>query len=171
MEKRLFTYVILGVLVWAILGTIVAGYYFVQYDTYRNEYNNLVNQINTNVGDISNILEGISLKANILLSYDDEKVWYNNTVLPLGATAFTAIYSIAEEINYTEHGGDLGILVTSLNGVTNNSTQGWLYWLWDPRDSKWMLPTYSSAKHILREGDTIAFTYVNYWEWPPPPPT
>ncbi len=172
MEKRTLTYVALGLLSWAILGTIVAGYYFVQYDTYQGEYNKLVNQLNANVGGISTILEGISLKINILVSYGAAtKVWHNDTVLPLGATAFTAIYSIANEINYTDYGGELGILVTSINGMASNSTHGWFYWSWDSRSSEWILPTYSSAKHILREGDTIAFTYTSYMEWPPPTPT
>lgn len=203
-------YVILGVLVWAILGTIVAGYYFVQYNTYQNEYNNLANQLTTynnvvndlvnqlaiynnvvsglganlttyndlarqlgaDIKNISNMLEGISLKANILISYSNgTKVWYNNTVLPLGSTAFTAIYFIADDINYTDYGGELGILVTSINGVDNNSTHGWFYWYWNSESSEWVLPNYSCAKHILHKGDTIAFAYASYMEWPPSPPT
>lgn len=171
MEKGLFTYVTLGILVWAILGTAIAGYYFVQYNIYRSEYNNIVNELNVNVGDISTMLEGISLRANILISYGNgTKVWHNNTILPLGSTAFTAIYSIANNINYTKYEG-LGILVTTLNGLTNNSTHGWLYWYWNLGSSEWILPNYSCAEHILHRGDTIAFTYVNYMEWPPPTPT
>jgi len=211
LEKSFFTYVILGVVVWAVLGTVVAGYYFVQYHTYQNEYNNLINQIaaynsvvdnlasqftssyndladqldaynnltnnladqlDAYIRDISTVLEGISLKANVLLSYGNEtKVWHNNTVLPLGSTAFTAIYSIADNINYTDYGGELGILVTSINGVANNSTHGWFYWYWDSGSLEWILPNYSCAKHILHRGDTIAFTYASYMEWPPQPPT
>lgn len=196
MEKRFSIYVILGVLVWAILGTVVAGYYFLQYGTYRSEYDNLVSQIATynnvvndlvdqlssysnlvdqlgaDIEDISTVLEGISLKVNILLSYGNgTKVWYNNTVLPLGSIAFTTIYSVADDINYTDYGGELGILVTSINGVTNNLTHGWFYWYWDSGNSEWALPNYSCAKHILHREDTIAFTYASYIEWPPPTPT
>lgn len=151
---------ILGVLVWAILGTIAAGYYFVQYDSYRKEYSNLVDQLR------------ISLEVNILLNYGNgTKVWHNNTVLPLGSTSFTAIYHLADTINYTDN-EEFGILVTSINGVANNSTHGWLYWQWDPQDSMWMLPEYSSGKHILHNGEVIAFALVDYMEgWPPPPPT
>jgi len=154
------------------MGTIVAGYYFIQYDNYRSEYNDLVNQLGADIGEISTVLGGISLKANILLSYGNgTKVWRNNTVLPLGSTAFTAIYYLADDINYTDYGGELGILVTSINGVANNSTHGWLYWCWDSQNSKWTLPEYSSAKHLLHKGEMIAFTYASYMEWPPPTPT
>jgi len=172
LEKRAFTYVVLGVLVWAILGTIVASYYFLQYDSYQREYKALIDLLGSDIEGMSNLLEGISLEANILLSYGNEtKVWYNNTVLPLGSTAFTAIYYLAESINYTDYGGELGILVTSINGVADNSTHGWLYWQWDPQYSMWMFPQYSSAKYILHKGEVIAFTYSSYMQWPPPAPT
>jgi len=171
----------LALLVWAISGTVVAGYYFTQYNTYQNEYENLANEFNTlsgalegfsnNLGDISEVLESVSLKVNILLSYGNgTKIWYNNTALPLGSTAFTAILAVAD-IKYTDYGGELGILVTSINGLTNNSTHGWLYWRWDAEKSEWVLPEYSCAKYILHRGDIIAFTYVNYVTWPPPTPT
>lgn len=204
MEKRLFTYVVLGLLVWSTLGTSVAAYYFVQYNTYRSEYDSLVNQLATyndlvneladqlagyndilgdlidqvaayndladqlsrNMENISAVLEGTSLRVNILLSYGNgTKTWHNGTVLPLGATAFTAVFSITDEINYTDYGGELGILVTSINRVANNSTHGWFYWYWDLETSQWILPNYSCAKYILHRGDTIAFTYANYMEW------
>jgi len=181
LEKRTFTYVALALLVWAISGTVVAGYYFIQYNTYQNEYKSLANEFNTlsgaldgfssNLGDITEVLESISLKVNILLSYGNgTKIWRNNTALPLASTAFTAILAIAD-IKYTDYGGELGILVTSINGVANNSTHGWLYWYWNAEKSEWTLPEYSCAKYILHRGDTIAFTYLNYITWPPPSPT
>lgn len=157
MEKRFFTYVVLGVLVWAILGTVVAAYYFHQYDTYQREYSNLADQF-----------ASISIKVNILLSYGNgTKVWHNNTVLPLGSTAFNAICSIAEDVNYEDY-GEWGIFVASINGVTNDAPYGWCYWHWDSGNSEWISPNYSCAKHILHEGDTIAFTYDS---WPPQQPT
>ncbi|UCD96391.1 MAG: hypothetical protein JSV35_07875 [Candidatus Bathyarchaeota archaeon] len=196
MEKRTFTYITMGLLVWALLGTVATGYYFVQYVTYETEYQTLVDQLNAfydvignltvsvtdynelvseldaNVKDVRSTLEGVALKVNVLLGFDAEsKMWFNDTTLPLGATAFTGIYSISDSINYTDYGGELGILVTSINDVTNNATHGWFYWQWIPTDSQWILPSYSSAKYILRKGDTIAFTYVSYADWPPNPPT
>jgi len=188
LEKRTFTYVALALLVWAISGTVVAGYYFIQYNTYQNEYKSLANEFNTlsgalagfstnlnnlssDLGNVTEVLESISLKVNIILSYGNEtKIWKNDTALPLASTAFTAILAIAD-IKYKDYGGELGILVTSINGVANNSTHGWLYWYWDAENSEWILPEYSCAKYILHRGDTIAFTYVSYVTWPPPPPT
>ncbi len=160
MDKQLLVYLALGVLVWAILGSAVAAYFYAQYRIYREEYLGLTDQLST-----------ISMKVNVLLSYGNRKVWYNSTLLPLGSTAFAALNFTTEEMNYTDYGEELGILVTSINGVTNNSTHGWFYWHWSLQSSEWTLPSYSSTKYILHEGDTIAYAYVNYAEWPPPPPT
>lgn len=180
MEKGIFTYIALGLLVWAISGTVVAGYYFVQYNTYQNEYENLANEFNTlsdaivdlsdtlsgTIGDISEIMEFIPLKVNILLSYGNgTKIWYNNTALPLGSTAFTALREIAD-IKYTE--SEFGVFVTSINGRVGNSTHFWLYWGWDAETSEWILPNVGASEYILHRGDTIAWTYER--EYPPPPP-
>jgi len=174
LEKRTFTYVALALLVWAISGTVVAGYYFSQYKIYQDEYENLADEFNTlsgTLGDLSEIMESISLRVNILVGYGNgTKIWHNNTALPLASTAFTAILAIAD-IKYTDYGGDLGILVTSINGLASDSTNGWLYWCWDAEKSEWTLPEYSCAKYILHRGDTIAFTYESYMTWPPPQPT
>ena len=155
MEKRAFTYVALGLLVWAISGTVVAGYYFAQYDAYQNEYESLASE-----------MESILL-VNILVSYGNgTEIWYNNTAPPLGSTAFKATLAIAD-VKYTE--SELGIFVTSINGVVGNSTHFWLYWGWDGETSEWIFPDVGASEYILDRGDTIAWTYVS--EYPPPPPT
>ena len=146
-------------MVWAISGTLVAGYYFTQYKIYQNEYETLASE-----------MESILL-VNVLVSYGNgTKIWYNKTALPLDSTAFKAILAVAD-VNYTDYGGELGILVTSINGLTNNSTHGWFYWYWDSGNSMWVLPEYSCAKYILHRDDVIAFTYESYSTWPPPQPT
>jgi hypothetical protein len=160
MEKGTFIYVALGLLVWAISSSLVAGYYINQYNIYHSEYS-----------DLAEMLDAVSIKVNILLGYgNDTTIWRNNTVLPLNSTAFTAAEAIAD-IEYTDYGGELGILITSINGIANNETRGWLYWHWETAKSMWVIPEYSSAKFLLHRDDTIAFTYVEYATWPPPPPT
>jgi hypothetical protein len=196
MEKRVFTYIALFMSVWAIFGTVMAGYYFTQYNTYHNEYGNLATEYNalsdaiknmtsemktsvgnvsevleSQVGNLSKVLESTSLRAGILVSYGNgTKVWHNNTALPVGSTAFTAILAVAD-IRYTDYGGDLGILVTSIDGLANNSTHGWFYWYRDTEKSEWVLPEYSCTDYILHRGDMIAFTYASYMAWPPPSPS
>ena len=161
METKLLRYLILGTLVWAILGSIVAAYYFVQYDMYQKEYRILADEF-----------DSITFKANVLLNYGNgTKAWFNGTVLPVGSTAFNATVAIADTINYTDYGGELGILVTEINGFENNDDYGWFCWYWDSESQRWNLLDYSVAKFILHEGDIFAFVYSSWVVWPPPPPT
>jgi hypothetical protein len=192
-EKRLSTYLILALLVWAICSSAIAGYYFTRYTTYQSEYNNLLGDLNTvsgdienvseamnsislhlntlsgNVGNVSEVITSISLRTNVLVSYGNgTRTWSNNTALPIGSTAFTAILAISD-VTYKDYGGTMGILVTSINGLANNSTNGWLYWGWDNQNSTWLSPNYSCSQYILHRGDTIAFSYENYNPWPTSP--
>jgi hypothetical protein len=174
LEKKAFTYVALAMLVWAVSSTAIAGYYYTQYNIYQKEYRSIASDFNAlsgTIGNLSDVMESISLRVNILVNYGNgTNVWHNNTALPVGSTAFTAILGVAD-VRYKDSGADLGILVTSVDGLTNNSTQGWFYWYRDVEKSEWVLPDYSCAKYILHRGDTIAFAYESYMTWPPPSPS
>jgi hypothetical protein len=174
LEKRLFTYVTLALLVWGILGTATAGYYLTQYTTYRSEYKNLLSDLNvlsTALGNFSDVMNTLSLRANILVSYGNgTRTWFNDTALPIGSTAFTAILAISN-VKYKEgSGGVSGILVTSINGVAGDSTRGWFWWYEATENSTWSFPSYSCDQYILHRGATIAFSYESYITWPPPSP-
>lgn len=178
---------ILALLVWAICGTAIAGYYSTQYNTYQNEYNNLLDEINVlsraienltgtmvnvtgSVGNLSDVMNSLSLRVNILVSYGNgTRTWFNSTALPLGTTAFTALRLVTSDVNYTDYGGNLGILVTSINGLANSPTLGWFFWCEPAETTTWTSPNYSCAQLILHGEDTIAFTYQSYNPWPTSP--
>lgn len=170
----------LALLVWAVCSTAIAGYYFTQYNAYHNEYHNVVDDINVlssaignltgTMGNLSDVMNSLSLRVNILVSYGNgTRTWFNNTALPLGTTAFTALRLVTSDVNYTDYGGTLGILVTSINGLTDNSTLGWFFWCEPVETTRWTLPNYSCAQLILHRGDTIAFTYQSWDPWPTSP--
>ena len=163
----------LALLVWAICGTAIAGYYFTQYTTYRNEYSNLLGDLNTlsdTMGNVSEMMNSISLRVDILVSYGNgTRTWFNDTALPVGSTAFTAILAVSD-VKYKDYGGALGILVTSINGLAGDSTtHGWFYWYNDAETSTWVSPSYSCSQYILHRGDTIAFSYEDFSVWPTSP--
>jgi len=173
LEKRVLTYVILAFLVWAVSGTAIAGYYFTQYTTYRDEYRNLLSELNTlssTMGNLSSVINTLALRVDILLSYGNGTgTWFNNTALPIGSTAFTAILAVSD-VEYKDYGGTMGILVTSINGLAGDSmTHGWFYWYGDTKNSTWISPNYSCSQYILHRGDTIAFSYESYNPWPTSP--
>jgi sensor histidine kinase YesM len=150
--------VILALLVWAICATAIAGYYLAQYNTYRNEYNNLLRQVN------------MSIRVNILVSYGNgTRTWFNNTLLSVGSTAFSAILAVSD-VKYKDYGGTLGILVTSINGLASDSTtHGWFYWYRETGNSTWISPTDSCTQQILHQDDAIAFSYESFNPWPTSP--
>ena len=173
MEKRVFTYVSLALLVWAICGTAIAGYYFTQYSTYRNEYHNLLGELTTlsvGMGNVSDVVNSISLRVDFLVNYSNGTLtWFNDTTLPVGTTVFTALQLLVPDVNYTNYGGSLGIFVNSINGLTYNSTNGWFYYAKPAEASTWTQPLYSCAQYILHKGDTIAFAYQSENPWPTSP--
>jgi hypothetical protein len=174
MEKEPITYIILALLVWAVLGTVSTGYYFTQYEIYRGEFKTFTDEfakLSDTIENLSTVMKSTSLRAQIFINYGNgTKNWYNRTILPIAATAFTGILAITD-LKYVDYGGELGILITSINGITGNSTHGWLYWHWDSEKTEWILPEYSCTRYILHREDIIAFTYQSYRIWPPPPPT
>lgn len=164
---------ILALLVWAICGTVTAGYYSIQYATYRDEYNNLLSELNTlssAMGNLSGVMDSISLRVDVLVRYGNgTDMWFNDTTLPVGSTAFTALRLVISAVDFIDYGGTTGILVTSINGLANNSTHGWLYWYKDLQTSAWVSPNYPCSQYILHRGDTIAFSYESYDPWPTSP--
>lgn len=194
-EKRTLTFLIAALGVWAVTSTTISAYYYMQFNTYYSEYKHLAGymdilsgtiselanvtgklaqntkDVSETVENLSKILESISLRVNILLKYNSNSLeWYNKTSMPLGSTAFDTLFAVAEDVTYKYYEG-LGVLVTSINGVTNNKTMGWLWWYWNYTSSEWVLPDFASDKYILHRNDVIAWTYSNYVNWPPPPPT
>jgi hypothetical protein len=170
----------LALLVWAVSMSTVAGYYYIQYKTYHNEYErllrhtqeltNAIEQQTADLTGLSKIIEAISLKVNILIKYGNGSMeWHNATHVPLGATAYTATLAIAE-VKSTPYEG-LGLLVDSINGVKNNATMAWFWWYWDTTTNEWKLGEYSCNNYILHRNDTIAWTYQTWETWPPQPPT
>jgi len=157
-SERSLTFAVIGLLVWGAVASGVAGYYYSQSSTYRQEYQSLVEQLN------------LSIKVDMLLkqSQTDMK-WCNDTYLPMGSTAFTAVMSKAN-VTYQSY-GEMGNLVTSIDGLANNATMGWFYWQYNATAQQWSLPTYSADKYLLQEGDMIAWAFGSYETWPPQPPT
>jgi hypothetical protein len=186
-EKRtlLFAFICLSIV--AVLTTEMAAYYYIQLNVYRGEYQNLAQELNvmsqaierlanvtSDVGSndqlLRDLLETMSLRVNVLVKRASTDLeWHNQTHVPLGSTAITALTAVT---NVTcESYGELGTLVTSVNGLKNNSTMGWILWCMNATSSQWSLPSYSADKQILQRGDVIAWTYESYASWPPPTPT
>jgi hypothetical protein len=186
-EKRVLVFVCIALFVWAALASGISGAYYIQFNVYQKEYQSLLSTVNsitaiiehlTNISDslgnsteqVNEMLESMSLKVDILMKTNETSLkWHNSTYLPLGSTAFTGLMAIAN-ITYESY-GEMGLLVTSVDGLGNTDTAGWFLWRYNFTSSEWTFPLYSADKEILHRGDVLAWAYQDYATWPPPPPS
>ncbi len=135
-------------LVWAIVASSLAAYYYMQYKAYES------------------LVAGKVKVVNIGINFGNGTVvWYNNTVVPVSATAFDALRAVAD-VNYTVSPG-FGVFITCIDGVCGNSSCGWVYFV--VKDGKPELPSIAADKYVVPDGATVYFKYYNWVKegWPP----
>jgi len=156
--KRAFVFATLAIVVWAALTTGLFGYYYLRFQEYVN---------------LSRKYEAVTMRVNVYINYGNgtKGIWYNNTIVPLGATLLNATELVAD-IQYTPWPG-AGVFVDSIDGIANNATEkkSWFWWYWDTASSGWMLGEVGADQHVLHRGDIVAWTYQSYETWPPSPPS
>lgn len=144
-------------LVWAIIASTAAAYYYGGHVKYKTLFEG-----------VSSRLSEVSVSVNIALDYNNgTRTWYNNTVLPLGATLLNATLKIAE-VDYTI--GKYGAFINSINNVENNIEKNmyWLWWKWS--GDKWKIGEVACDRYMLKDEDTIIWIYQSTAKFPPEPP-
>ncbi|RLF23560.1 MAG: hypothetical protein DRN15_05785 [Thermoprotei archaeon] len=186
----------LGVLLaWSIASSSLALYYYQKsaileqrLSEVSNKFSELLEEYNTIVARLRRAnatleeyerVKRVLLRVDILINYGNgTKVWYNDTLLLAGSTAFEALLRIAS-VNYTL--GAYGVFVRGINGVVVNKTHGWIFavygrsepeWGMSTRVDNWVYPGVAADRVVLEDGDVIAWYYYPWAKlgWPPPPP-
>ncbi|MFB0523321.1 MAG: hypothetical protein ACETV1_06140 [Candidatus Bathyarchaeia archaeon] len=151
MSKRTFVFAVLALMVWSVIATAYAGYYYMQY---------------RQLGDKLRGFQSLILEVNILINYGNgTKEWHNATFVPVGATVFNATLAIAE-VDSTPYGEY--VLINSINGVQGASDKGWIWWIWDHSTSQWKSTIEAANQHIVIDGDIIGWNYQNWASTSPP---
>jgi hypothetical protein len=144
-ERRTLIALTLALLIWSVAASYVAVYYFTQYT------------------DTTTKLSGVSVKVNICINYaNGTRIWYNNTLVPVGASAFNATVAVVK-VESTYYSG-IGEFVKSIGGVTGNSTQYWSFWYY--KQSNWTYSEVGASAYILHQGDIIGWRYSKVGEGP-----
>ncbi len=114
-------------------------------------------------------LSKYTVKVNLLIEHGDFKRWYNDTIVPIGATLLNATESVVQ-VNYTW--SKYGAFVRSIEGIRNNPSNRtyWIYWVWDSSSRKWRMGSVAASSYRLRNGDVICWYYESTSTWPPEPP-
>ncbi|MBS7635731.1 hypothetical protein KEJ37_00055 [Candidatus Bathyarchaeota archaeon] len=145
-EKRNLTLIVLATLVWALVATGFASYYYLAFQ------------------DLMNTIGGTPVRVDVLLDYGNgSKSWYNGTVLFAISTVFEALLSVTKNVKYDVY-PSLGILITEINGVRNigdlTSGKAWMWYYWEK--GAWNLGPEACDKYILGRLGHHAIILWNY---------
>jgi hypothetical protein len=148
-KRRTYLFIALAFLVWGLVASLVAGYY---YSLYNNLFTTTQKAIiNVNIG----LKNG---SANI--------TWFNGTSAKAGDSLLTVTQLIAT-VNYTEYTG-LGAFVNSINKVANHEPFYWMWWTYST--SGWSEGQVACDKYIVSNGQTCVWYLEDTSISPPPTP-
>jgi len=139
-------------LVWAIVSTSIAAYYYNEYLTVKKLYDSL---------------SGKTIIIDIGIDYGNGTIyWFNDTVLPAGATVLSALTSIAK-VEYVY--GEYGAYVVSINSVkekriSEKEGYSWLWHIYDVSSGKYEIGPVAADKYTLSNGDIVLWRY-SHWKF------
>jgi len=150
MEKRI-EFLLVVLLGWAVLASSFAASLYME---------------NLSLKKRVSAIESETIFVDIGVDYGNGTVtWFNNTILPKGSTALSALVSIAR-VEYRI--GDYGAYVLSVNGIwerkiSNNEGFSWMWYYYDPEEGLKMGPV-AADKYVLSDGDIIVWRY-EHWKF------
>lgn len=134
--------------IWALSASLVAGYYWLQ-------YNNLAQQTS-----------GLRITVNIGIDYGNgTRTYYNDTNAWTGET----VLAVTERVTTVETASSAyGKYVTTINGLKAQGDFGWTYWPWNSTSNSWeFAPVGADVYQIVANGSTFLWYYQNAFNPPP----
>jgi hypothetical protein len=145
-KTRTYLFMALAFLVWGILASLVAGYYY-------NLYNNL-----------SSATQKATINVNIGLKNGNANItWFNGTSAKAG-DSLLAVTKLIATVNYTEYTLPPGAFVTSINNVSNHGSLNWMWWTYST--SSWSLGQVACDKYIVSNGETCVWYFEDTSSYP-----
>ena len=146
--KSKWTLATLLLAVWALTTSLIAGYYWLQYN------------------DLSKQVSGLHITVNIGVDYGNgTRAYYNGTQAFTGETVLTVTERVAAVKTASS---SLGTYVTSINGLEVQSDYGWTYWPWNSTGNSWdFAPVGADVYQVIANGSTFLWYYQNTFNPPP----
>lgn len=143
--KRTLTLATLAVLVWAALTTSLLGYYYLRFQEYVN---------------LSHEYEAVTMRVNIAIDYGNRtKVWYNNTLVPLGATLLNATEIVAD-VQSTPYPQYQAVFIDAINGIPTTQTHYWWWKYWDVEANEWKDGEKGADIYKLKPQEAVMWQYM-----------
>ena len=147
MKRRTSIILLLGALVWALLASLLAGYYYYSYNDVLSKTQKPIHYVNVGV----NYANGTPVK------------WFNGTAVLAGETLLNATSRVAK-VEYTVWAGS-GAFVDSIDNLTNIGSYYWLWWMYTTYG--WTQGQVASDRYIVGDDETYYWYYEDTSVWPP----
>jgi hypothetical protein len=144
-KRRTYLFIALPLIVWGLLASLIAGYYFALYT------------------DLSAKTTKPILHVNIGLRNGNSTItWFNGTSARAGDSLLTVTLLITN-VNYTEYPIS-GAFINSINGVANHGSLSWIWWT--HTSFGWSLGQIASDKYIVSDGETCVWYFEDTTTYP-----
>jgi len=146
-------------LICAIASAVAFSYYYME----CNKYQRLFQDLQQKLGEVS-------ISVNIAIDYGNgTRTWFNETIVPIGATVFNATAKVADLMPHPQYGESF---IIAINGVQQKEDESmyWMWWIWDETQHIWTPGPIANNEYVLSNGQTVIWYYENTASWPPPTP-
>ena len=149
-KNRTFVSMSLALLVWGLLASLTAGYYYYLYN------------------DLFNKTQRTIVHVNIGINYGNGTPtrWFNGTRVRAGDTLLNATMLVVK-MKYKVWPG-LGAFVDSIDNVSNSGSFYWLWWVYTAYG--WSQGQVASDRYVVDDNETYYWYYEDTSKWPPPSP-
>ena len=143
------TILALFVLCWALSASLMAGYYYLQYN------------------DLSSKTKKQVIVANLGINYGNGSsvCWFNSTKINAGSTLLDLTKLVAS-VNCTE--SLAGVSLNAINNVPNSYPQWWMWW--SHSSSGWIFGPIACDKYVVGDNETLLWILQDISTYPPSPP-
>lgn len=151
MKKRTFIFVALGLVVWALVASLLGAYYY-------SSYNDLLQKT------------GTPIHVNLGINYGNGTIrWHNQTEARTNDTLLKVTLQVAEVYYETSA---YGAFVKTIDGIDQPATKSWIWWKWDIQKSAWESGKKGCDAYTLGDNETVYwyFEEVSPPDYVPSPP-
>lgn len=99
------------------------------------------------------------IKVNLMLDFGNGQVkTYNQVALPKDSTVFDLLKKVTAEnsfnLNSKDYGGELGVFIQGIGGVSNSRDKFWQYWINNEYSQV------GASSYQLKNGDLVEWKYI-----------
>ena len=136
----------LVVLCWALAASLMAGYYYLQYD------------------DLTSKMKEQTIMADLGINYGNGSTvhWFNGTKIDAGSTLLDLTKLVAS-VDYTQ--SLTGVFLNAIDNVPNSDPDWWVWW--SHSSSGWFFGPVGCDKYVVGNNETILWILQAISNYPP----